>query len=191
MTIHTPPLPSTLYSLPRQAMPEQIELNPATHITIGTVGEPGNRTFYLQGSQGSNVISLVIEKAQASMIAEAIDGLLGDISADHPGLVPKDDVALLTVDLRLREPGPELFRAGNLGLGFSEESNRIIIVAYELVEEGIEPGMVSFWGTFDQMRALVEHARKVVKSGRPVCGNCGESMDAEGHFCPRRNGHSH
>ena len=172
-------------------MPEQIELNPATHITIGTIGEPGNRTFYLQGSQGSHVVSLVIEKAQATMIAEAIDGLLADIAADHPGLVPTDDVALLTVDLRLRDPGAELFRAGNLGLGFSEESNRIIIVAYELVEEGIEPGMVSFWGTFDQMRALVEHARKVVKSGRPICGNCGEPMEAEGHFCPRRNGHSH
>ena len=172
-------------------MPEQIELNPATHITIGTVGEPGNRTFYLQGSQGSNLISLIIEKAQASMIAEAIEGLLSDIAADHPGLVPTDDVTTLTVDLRLRPPEVELFRVGNLGLGFSEESHRVIIVAYELVEEGVEPGMVSFWGTFDQMRALVQHARNVVKSGRPICGNCGESMDREGHFCPRRNGHSH
>ena len=172
-------------------MPEQIELNPATHITIGTIGEPGNRTFYLQGSQGSNLISLIIEKAQAAMIADAIEGLIADITADHPSLVPQDNVELLTVDLRLRDPGVELFRTGNLGLGFSEESQRIIIVAYELVGEGIDPGMVSFWGTFDQMRALVEHTRKIVKSGRPICGNCGESMEREGHFCPRRNGHSH
>ncbi len=172
-------------------MPEQIELNPATHITIGTIGEPGNRTFYLQGSQGSTLISLIIEKAQAAMIAEAIEGLLSDIASDHPGLVPTDDVAMLAVDLRLRDPGAELFRVGNLGLGFSEESKRVIVVAYALVEEGLEPDMVSFWGTFDQMRGLIDHTRNIVKSGRPICGNCGESMDREGHFCPRRNGHSH
>ena len=171
-------------------MAEQIELNPASHITIGTIGEPGNRTFYLQGSQGRNVISLIIEKAQAAMVAEAIEGLIKDAAADHPGLVPPESDTL-TVDTRLRDPEVVLFRVGNLGLGFSKESSRIIIVAYELVEEGIEPGMVSFWGTFDQMRALIKLARAVVKSGRPICGNCGEPIDRDRHFCPRRNGHNH
>ena len=172
-------------------MPENIEINPATHITISAVGEPGNRTFYLQGSQGKDLISLVIEKSQAAMIAEAIEGLIADVMADHPDLAGSDKTESLSVDLRLRDPEIVMFRVGNLGLGFSEETKRIIIVAYELVSEGLEPSVVSFWGSFDQMRGLVEHTRQIVKSGRPVCGNCGESMDQSGHFCPRRNGHNH
>lgn len=171
-------------------MAEQIELNPASHITIGTIGEPGNRTFYLQGSQGQQVVSLIIEKAQAAMIAEAIEGLLKDVATNHPELSQAES-KFLTVDTRLRDPEEVLFRAGNLGLGFSEESKRIIIVAYELVEEGLEPDMVSFWCTFDQMHALIKQARTLVKSGRPICGNCGDAIDREGHFCPRRNGHNH
>ncbi|MEM9775372.1 MAG: DUF3090 domain-containing protein [Chloroflexota bacterium] len=173
-------------------MPEHIELNPASHITVGTVGEPGNRTFYLQGSQGREVVSLVIEKNQAAMIAEAIEGLIEDIAKDHPNIVGSlAEADLLTVDVRFRTPEFALFRVGNLGLGFNEEVSRIIVVAYELVEEEVEAGMVSFWGTIDQMRALIKQARSMVKAGRPICGNCGEPISKEGHFCPRRNGHNH
>lgn len=171
-------------------MAEQIELNPASHITIGTIGEPGNRTFYLQGSQKQHVVSLIIEKTQAAMIAEAIEGLLKDVVADRPDLATAES-EYITVDTRLRDPSVVLFRVGNLGLGFNEETGRIIIAAYELVEEGVEPGLVSFWGTFDQMRALINQARSLVKSGRPICGNCGAAIDRDGHFCPRRNGHKH
>lgn len=171
-------------------MAEHIELNPVSHLTIGTIGEPGNRTFYLQGSQGRNLISLVIEKAQAAMLSEALEGLIKDVAADYPELVPTA-TETLTIDVRLRPPEIVLFRVGHLGLGFSQESGRIIIVAYKLVEAGIEPDMVSFWGTFEQMRALIKHTRQLVKAGRPICGNCGEAIDREGHFCPRRNGHKH
>ncbi len=113
-----------------------------------------------------------------------------DVAADHPELATVES-KLLMVDTRLRDPEVVLFRAGNLGLGLSEESKRIIIVAYEIVEEGIEPDRVSFWGTFTQMHALIKQARTMVKSGRPICGNCVDAIDREGHFCPRRNGHNH
>ena len=46
-------------------MAHQIDLNPATHLTIGTIGVPGQRTFFLQGGRGAQTISLVIEKEQA------------------------------------------------------------------------------------------------------------------------------
>ena len=52
-------------------MPRHIELNPVTQFTVGTIGRPGQRTFYLQGSKGSNTVSLVIEKQQAAMLADS------------------------------------------------------------------------------------------------------------------------
>ena len=88
-------------------------------------------------------------------------------------------------DMRLREPVEELFRVGNMGMGFNESANQIVLVAYELVDEDDEPDVVSFWASRGQMKALVAHAREIVASGRPVCGNCGRPMDAGGAFLPK------
>lgn len=171
-------------------MADHLELNPVYHLTVGTVGEPGNRIFYLQGSQGSQVISLVIEKQQAAMLATSLESLLEELNSKHPQGTRKAEEPVWT-DLRLREPINSLFRVGHMGLGYNEDSDQVVLVAYELVEEGEEPNVVSFWLSRPQVRSLIKHANDVVSAGRPLCGNCGQPMDAEGHFCPNRNGHVH
>lgn len=169
-------------------MANQIELNPVTQLTIGTVGEPGNRTFYLQGSQRSQTISLIVEKQQAAMLADSFETFLDELGQKHPES-PRTAQDPIWMDMRLREPVEDLFRVGNMGLGFNENGNQIVLVAYELVEEGTDPNVVSFWATRSQIRALIPHIREVVSAGRPICGNCGRPIDASGHFCPNRNGH--
>lgn len=171
-------------------MADHLELNPVYHLTVGTVGEPGNRIFYLQGSQGSQVISLVIEKQQAAMLATSLESLLEELNSKHPQGTRKAEEPVWT-DLRLREPINSLFRVGHMGLGYNEDSDQVVLVAYELVEEGEEPNVVSFWLSRPQVQSLIKHANDVVSAGRPLCGNCGQPMDAEGHFCPNRNGHVH
>ena len=171
-------------------MSRQIELNPVSQLTIGTVGEPGNRTFFLQGSQGGYTVSLVIEKEQAVMLVNSFESLLEELDKQHPtGQLEEQDS--VWTDMRLREPIEDLFRVGNMGLGYNEASKQVVLVAYELVEEGDEPSVVSFWATRLQVGALIQHALDVVKSGRPICGNCGRPIDADGHFCPQRNGHKY
>jgi len=171
-------------------MADHIELNPVYHLTVGTVGEPGNRAFYLQGSQGAQVISLAIEKEQATMLATSFDSLLEELKNKHPQETNSVEEPIWT-DLRLREPIISLFRVGHMGLGYNEDSDQVVLVAYELVEEGEEPNVVSFWTTRMQVKELIKHANTVVSAGRPVCGNCGQPMDKDGHFCPNRNGHIH
>lgn len=171
-------------------MPEHIELNPVSHLTIGTIGPPGQRVFYLQGSKGRDIVSLTIEKQQAAILASSLESLLEELTKQQQlGDSPPDEKAAR--DLRLREPVESLFRVGNLGLGFSEETSLVVLVAYELVDEEEEPSMVSFWASPEQVTLLIPHIQSIVKSGRPLCGNCGEPIDADGHFCPRRNGHLH
>ena len=46
-------------------------------------------------------------------------------------------------------------------------------------------------GTRSQMMAVAHWGMSVASKGRPVCGNCLQPMDPEGHFCPRRNGHKY
>lgn len=168
-------------------MASHIELNPATQITVGTVGPPGQRTFYLQGSRGAETISLRIEKEQARMLAESFDALIEELAQKYPAA----DEAPVWTDMRLKEPVEALFRVGNIGIGYNEDSNQVVLVAYELVGEEEEPNVVSYWISRKQVQALVKHAYDVVKAGRPICGNCGKPIDAGGHFCPHRNGHAH
>lgn len=168
-------------------MARHIELNPVSHLTIGTIGTPGQRTFYLQGSKGSNLVSLIVEKQQAAMLASSLETLLEELAQNSPTSEEHEPV---WTDVRLREPLEPLFRVGNMGLGYNEETNRVVVVAYELVEEDEDPNVVSFWASRSQAISLVKHAYEAVRSGRPICGNCGQPIDAEGHFCPNRNGHA-
>lgn len=171
-------------------MAHQIELNPVSYLTIGTVGPPGNRTFFLQGGRGSQTLSLAIEKEQATMLANSMETFLKELEEKHPAETRDADESVLQ-DMRLREPIEELFRVGNMGMGFNESADQIVLVAYELVDEDEEPNVVSFWASRSQVKALVVRAREVVASGRPICGNCGRPMDPDGHFCPNRNGYRH
>ena len=171
-------------------MAHQIDLNPATHLTVGTIGIPGKRTFFLQGSRGAQTIFLVIEKEQAVLLASSLESFLEELERKSP-LSTRAGSEPVWTDMRLREPIEELFRVGNMGLGYSEENELVVIIAYELVEEGDDPNVVSFWATRAQVQALIKHVSDIVKQGRPICGNCGRPIDADGHFCPNRNGHRH
>lgn len=171
-----------------QAMPEANilhDLNPVTHITIGAVGKPGKRTFYLQGRQGRTVVTLAVEKEQVSALSAGIDQLLERLGTSSRML------QVQATQMELSEPVEPLFRVGQLGLGYDAEQNLVMLVAYELPqeEEAAVVNVVRFWASQEQMRALARHSAGVVAAGRPICVLCGRPIDPEGHFCPKRNGH--
>ncbi|HID52713.1 MAG TPA: DUF3090 family protein [Anaerolineae bacterium] len=165
-------------------MARHIELNPSPHLTIGVVGAPGERVFYLQGGRGEQTISLVIEKEQAAALAINFDALLREVEEKYPSppaSQPKEDTVMR--DMRLREPLQALFRVGNMGLGYNEDTDQVVLVAYELVDEeaGEEPNVVSYWVTREQVRLLIAHTENIVRKGR--------FFDPGVQFVPKRNGH--
>lgn len=164
------------------------DLNPVTHITIDTTGSPGRRTFYLQASQRGTVVSLIVEKEQAAALANGIQGFLEELGNQHPEW--HTEGGIMDVDLALREPVIPEFRVGQFGVAYDEANDLMIIVAQELAEEGEEDlaAVAHFWATRHQMRSLSEHALEVVGAGRPICPQCGQPIDPEGHHCPRRDG---
>jgi len=174
-------------------MPNEVfDLNPITHITAGAVGEPGNRTFYIQARQGSQLVTLLCEKQQVAALALGVEQLLEQLADKDPKLAQTIDM-VLEVNMELEEPLDPAFRVGQMGLGYDEERNLLVLVAQELLPEGEDSSTASsarFWGTAAQMRTMAHHAQGVVASGRPTCPLCGAPMDPEGHFCPRRNGHT-
>ena len=174
-------------------MPNEIfDLNPITHITAGAVGEPGNRTFYIQARQGSQLVTLLCEKQQVAALALGVEQLLEQLADKDPKLAQTIDM-VLEVNMELEEPLDPAFRVGQMGLGYDEERNLLVLVAQELLPEDQDSSTASsarFWGTAAQMRTMAHHAQGVVASGRPTCPLCGAPIDPEGHFCPRRNGHT-
>jgi uncharacterized repeat protein (TIGR03847 family) len=148
----------------------EIELDPVDFVTIGTVGPKGRRIFHLQAGQGSQLITLTIEKQQAQALSEAVDEMLEDLNQKYPDL-PEAEVNLSRWNLNLRDPLDPLFRVAQMGLGYDEERNLIVLVAQELVvteEENIqpEPQVVRLWVTREQMRAVSVHTQQVIKQGR-------------------------
>ncbi len=161
------------------------DLNPVTQITVGAVGVPGKRTFYLQGRQGRTLVTLVAEKEQIAALSTGIDQLL-----DRLGWGTRA-VQVTAAEMELSEPIEPLFRIGQLGLGYDAEQNLLVLVAYELPqeEEAATVNVVRFWASQEQMRALARHSAAIVAAGRPICVLCGRPIDPQGHFCPKRNGH--
>lgn len=153
----------------------EIELNPVDFITVGTVGPKGQRVFYLQAGKDAELVSLVIEKEQAWALSEAIKELIEDLDSRYPN--PNDEktqVDTSTMNMDLREPIEPRFRVAQMGLGYDEDQNLVVLVAQELVvvdpdsdPDLIQPGIVRMWCSREQMLALSEQAQGKVQSGRP------------------------
>jgi uncharacterized repeat protein (TIGR03847 family) len=156
-------------------MPVEIELNPVDFVTIGTIGPKGKRVFYLQAGEGMKVVSLVIEKEQSWALSEAIRELVDDLDERYQG---ETDIDLNRIDMDLREPIEPVFRVAQMGLGYDEERDKVVLVAQELVLPADPddemagslgertPGIVRMWCSREQMRALSMQAMETVKSGR-------------------------
>lgn len=172
------------------------DLNPVQFLIADAVGEPGKRTFFLQGRAGSQLVSLVLEKQEVSNLAISILQLLEELEEKYPNLKRTSSSKRA---LKPEHPMEPYFRIGQLSIGYDEEEDRIWLIAQALVAneagEIIDPNRddvpaVRFVATRDQMRAMSEHALEVIGEGRPVCPLCGRSIDRGGHFCERTDGHA-
>jgi uncharacterized repeat protein (TIGR03847 family) len=172
---------------------EEIDLRPVSHITTDAIGQPGKRVFYIQGWQNERTVTLIVEKIQVQSLAVGVEQFLAEIREkfselrDAPGDYNEDK-------MHIHPPVDPLFRVGEIGLGYDADSDLVVLVVREILEEGQESeeaDTVRFWCTRDQVRALARWGIEVVSRGRPSCPQCGEPMDPEGHFCPKKNGHKH
>jgi len=167
----------------------------------GTVGEPGNRTFFLQARDGSRIVSVSLEKVQVAALAQRLDDLLDEL--ERRGIEGSAEVPLPPGDPEpLDEPVNEVFRAGTLTLGWDTADDLVLIEASELVEddeddEEVEadeddeegPDVLRVRITALAAREFVARAVRVLAAGRLPCPLCGQPLDPQGHLCPRRNGH--
>lgn len=167
------------------------DLQPVDHITTDAIGPPGKRVFYLQAQKGEQQVTLIVEKAQIQSLAVGVEQFLEELRERRPDLPHADD-SYLEREMKLRKPIDPAFRVGQLGIGYDEELDMMVVVAREIQPDGSDienPSVARFWCTRSQLLSLCAWGRELADRGRPICGNCGEPIDPDGHFCPKRNGH--
>src|SRR5918912_865136 len=96
----------------------------------GTVGTPGDRTFYLQAVDGSRVVSVALEKQQVAILADRLEQLLDEIVARTGTALPATDVDTEA----LAQPVDEEFRVAAMGLGWDGDAGLIVIEAQAPVD---------------------------------------------------------
>ena len=157
----------------------------------GTVGPPGERTFFLQARDGTRITSVALEKQQVEVLAERVGDLLDQVSADAPSIEPISAATSVDDTAPLDQPIEEEFRVGVMTLAWDAESGTVVVEAFastdgeekeadEALVVTLPPGLA---------RGFAERAVRVVGAGREPCQFCGGPMDPSGHLCPRSNGY--
>jgi uncharacterized repeat protein (TIGR03847 family) len=108
-------------------MPRRLFLfDPPDRFVAGTIGQPGNRTFYLQARRAGQIVSVILEKVQVAVLAERLGVLLDEL--ESRGITPHTDGAPVDGG-PLDEPLNEAFRATTLTLGWDGDSEQILVEA--------------------------------------------------------------
>ena len=176
-----------------------IEFNEPQRFTVGTVGVPGERTFFIQAEDGPRLISVSLEKSQVQALADRLVFMLREIKQVIPNFsikeLPKDEKSLST-------PIEEEFRVGLIGIAFDQSTELIQIDLQAVSEEDQED--VQFVDVDDlssdrdilrisitpsEASRFSKRANVVVSAGRLPCPFCGGPIDSRGHLCPRANGY--
>jgi uncharacterized repeat protein (TIGR03847 family) len=175
------------------------EFNPVERFVAGTVGAPGERTFFIQARTGSRVVSVVVDKSQVIALGERTKIMLREIRKTDPTIVIKStDID----DAPLEQPIFEEFRAGVIAMAWDAENSKIV---YELRDvsggEDDSDGEIVFDErdlAVDLLRVHVSPTQaasfskrclSLASAGRAPCPFCGFPIDPSGHLCPRSNGY--
>jgi hypothetical protein len=188
-------------------MSQEYELLSVDRLVVGTVGPPGQRVFYLQARQDRQLVTLKVEKAHIAELSNRLLAMIEEAGklvqgGQHQQTAPLDlqmlqrglgrafeTSAVPALDQTLETPLEADFVVGTLALAVDENTERVLLVANELVEEGEEGSIAHIGASVAQVAALARHGVELVAAGRPLCILCGYPIDPEGHACPRSNGH--
>ena len=178
------------------------EFDPPDRFVAGTVGPPGQRTFFLQASAGRRLASVSLEKQQVSVLADRINDMLdsyaGGAGGDHAAVEVEDNAPLDT-------PIEDEFRVNTLSLGWDEDRQVVVIECLDRDPDEVvdldedddetsalvpdEPRLIRVVLSPARARAFARRCQAVVAAGRPPCPFCGGPLEVDGHICPRANGY--
>ncbi|MGB3168824.1 MAG: DUF3090 domain-containing protein [Rhodococcus sp. (in: high G+C Gram-positive bacteria)] len=165
----------------------------------GTVGEPGDRSFFLQAVHDARVVSVALEKQQVQVLADRMGLLLEEVHRRFGADVPPEETQVGDTSPLLTPIDTE-FRVGTMGLGWDADANAVVVELLAITETEIDesvvlddteegPDAVRVFLTPIQAREFALRSERVIAAGRAPCPLCGQPLAQEGHICIRTNGY--
>lgn len=154
----------------------------------GTVGQPGERAFFLQATQDSKVVAIALEKSQLQAMVSRLEMMLSEIRKSTPlaifEKVPTDDQPL-------QSPIDSEFVVGAISLAWDAELERMCVELYEVEddEDSNQGHKLVAHLTLGSAAAFCARSQSVINAGRLPCPFCSIPIDPRGHLCPRSNGY--
>ena len=175
------------------------EFNPAERFVAGTVGAPGERTFFIQARTGTRVVSVVVDKSQVIALGERTKIMLREIKKTDPTIVVK---SFEVDDAPLEQPIFEEFRAGVIAMAWDAENSKIVYELRDMAgsdgdsedevvfdERGLSVDLLRVHVSPTQAASFSKRCLSLASAGRIPCPFCGIPIDPSGHLCPRSNGY--
>ena len=179
--------------------PVVYEFNPVERFVAGTVGVPGERTFFIQARTGSRVVSVVVDKSQVIALGERTKIMLREIKKSDPTVVIRSDEI---DDAPLEQPIFEEFRAGVIAMAWDAENLEIVYELREMSstdsgqdedvifnESELSADLLRVHVSPTQAAAFAKRCLSLASAGRTPCPFCAIPIDPSGHLCPRANGY--
>ncbi len=184
-----------------------LEFREPDRFAAGAIGQPGQRTFFLQAVDGRRIASVVLEKVQVALLADRIAAIVGELREREVAGAPDEDADGLPNDddRPLDEPIGEAFRVASLTISWDGEASDITVEARsgfgdedeeseedpdEIPDDAPEgPDVLRVRLDGPSALGFARRAARVVAAGRPPCPFCGEPLNPEGHVCVRTNGY--
>lgn len=170
-----------------------------SRFTVGTLGEPGSRSFWIQVRNGDSLVSLAAEKTQISLLGERFEEMLREIRLAHPEI---ERPGLIEDRGGLDNPVIGEFRIGAIAIFFDEFTEKVQVdlreVNIEVDEDEVfeidsasleDVQVVRVYLSLAQVKSFAVRADALVKAGRPPCPFCAFPIDPMGHICARANGY--
>jgi uncharacterized repeat protein (TIGR03847 family) len=185
-----------------------IDLEAPDRFATGTIGEPGERTFFLQAIQADQVTTVLLEKEQVAALADRVLAVIDEI--ERRGLAAIDaGPAGMPDDRPLVQPLQEEFRVGTMVIAWDEDVDQVVVEARSMTfdagagdvamregeeidedeipdEAPIGPDVLRVHLTPFMAQQFARRANRVVAGGRLTCPYCGAVLEPSGHFCQRR-----
>ena len=168
---------------------------PALRFIVSTIGEPGQRQFFLQVKSAAGLNAVTLEKGQVVALTERFEDLIRELRRGK--LASATDLATpATLDDQPMElPIDEDFQVGVISITWENDLVVVNIQAIsqddDLILDDLDSGPDLLIATLkiNQVKGFCERAKTIVSAGRPACPFCGLPIDPLGHLCPRANGY--
>jgi uncharacterized repeat protein (TIGR03847 family) len=154
----------------------------------GTIGQPGERAFFIQAREKGRVVSVAIEKAQVQAIANRLELIVAEVRKSNPLI----SVSPLQVDdAPLETPVDEEFQVGAISLAWNDLEQLLTFELYELEddEQEAEGHVLEINFSLGMATSFAQRSKALVNAGRLPCPFCAIPIDPRGHLCPRANGY--